>query len=77
MPKYVLRLRRDAWLNFGAEIEAATPEEALAKAQASASARKGAPGWIDWEETGLSVFDACHYEVEDEDENTLVEGDTT
>jgi hypothetical protein len=50
MPKFVVRRRVDAWVNYTAEIEAEDAEEAAELAQENDDT-------IDWTEEGVDTFD--------------------
>ena len=54
MPKFLTIVRRDAWINYTAEIEAATAEEA---ATIALEAFKSGDTSVKFEEDGLSEFD--------------------
>lgn len=53
MPKFTVLSRKDAFVDYLAEVEAETPEAAVELAY------EGGPG-IKWEERGTVEFDAFH-----------------
>lgn len=64
MPKFQVLCRRDAFVDYVAEIEADTPEEAAELANSPFSNPK-------WEERGVVEFDACLYVALDADGNEI------
>lgn len=64
MPKFEVLCRRDAFVDYVAEIEADTPEEA-------ADAANLAPWDHKWEERGVVEFDAALFVALDADGNEI------
>jgi len=64
MPKYEVLCRRDAFVDYVAEIEADTPEEASKLANSPFSD-------LEWEERGIVEFDAALFVTLDADGNEI------
>lgn len=59
MPKFTVLCRQDAYVDFTAEVEAETPQEAARLA-------RSAPGKHNWLQRSVSGFDAALYVALDE-----------